>query len=483
MTKEEALMSPEVDNSYNSEMRIGLAMSGGIALVLYQSGAAHEILRFVRSWDKSAEADSPSYKTLLEHAKIRPVLDIITGASAGGINCVLLGHCLAFNKPFSVFRNAWVETADVQKLRYSSDPKSLLNREPLIEKIRSEMKRGTANPPADLDLYTALCRTEVHGQEMHTADALGHMISVDTRANFIDFALGAYTNKNNTENLLKAGSATSAFPGAFAPVQADKRWYIDGGLWNNEPLNLAVAAVQDKPAYSLTHRYIFLVQPEPISPKIENTIPKEPSLAEILAGIPLMGLNGNIWDAVESIQRYNQRYSVYKGLLASIGTDAIKTLGANIKSEADKQVAYLTKDIVPEFPQEILAEKEEEEPEKLKEEYLRDLRENLTPLNLVRFHNVFFQNDAGLIARWNALLDQPGADKVGMNKYAIECLKAIDRVDLKLRALRREIQATNKALKEKPPTDETSKKKTKENKDSRFAHFSGEIPNWVVSLT
>lgn len=414
---------------FDSEMRIGLAMSGGIALVLYQSGAAHEILRFVRSWDKE---DSPAYHTLLKEARIKPVLDIITGASAGGINCVLLGHCLAFERGFDVFRKAWVEVADIQNLRYDSgeSPHSLLNREPLLDAIREEMGVEQARTEIDIDLYTALCRTEVQGQEKHSADSLGHMISVDTRANFIEFDLDDY-KQNNLAQLLASGSATSAFPAAFAVVEDVespkenpdiKRWFIDGGLWNNQPLDLAVGAVQDKPAYSLTHRYLFLIQPEPISkPEPTNVSqerdsdpPKEPSLPEVLMGLPLMGLNGNIWDAVQNIQRYNQRYAVYKKLLGFIEPEVINALGAKLYNEAQSQ--------------------------------LNDVEncDALSPLNLVRFHNVFFQNDSGLIARWEALFAQcDSKDKRHMNQFALECLNKINEADLKLRALRREVQAIN----------------------------------------
>ncbi|MEP6756392.1 MAG: patatin-like phospholipase family protein [Chthonomonadales bacterium] len=125
-----------------SELRLGIALSGGIALVLYQSGVSHELLRF--SNDNGAGA----YKTAINRTGIHPILDIVTGASAGAINCVMLGHCLATGNSYKDFHDIWIEEADISKMRWpdGETPASLLHSRPLINKVKDAMTKQVGRP-------------------------------------------------------------------------------------------------------------------------------------------------------------------------------------------------------------------------------------------------------------------------------------------------------------------------------------------------
>jgi patatin-related protein len=97
-------------------------------------GVTREILNLVRASkqvrDKTTapplqqETSQQVYADLLEalssHVQLRVVVDVIAGASAGGINGIMLSRALAYDLPLDSHRKMWLELADVTELL---DPK------------------------------------------------------------------------------------------------------------------------------------------------------------------------------------------------------------------------------------------------------------------------------------------------------------------------------------------------------------------------
>lgn len=125
------------------ELRIALVCSGGISLSIYMHGISKEILKLVRaskalhsindrrarsaaSFFDYAEATDPEYDTdaiyfeLLQHLgtdlELRVVVDVIAGASAGGINGTMLARALSHDLPMGALRELWLDHADVDDL-------------------------------------------------------------------------------------------------------------------------------------------------------------------------------------------------------------------------------------------------------------------------------------------------------------------------------------------------------------------------------
>lgn len=112
------------------ELRLALVCYGGVSLAVYMHGVTREILNLVcaskqvRDGEASPGiADQTSqhiYADLLndlsEHVELRIVVDVIAGASAGGINGIMLARALAFNLPLDSHRKMWLELADVTEL-------------------------------------------------------------------------------------------------------------------------------------------------------------------------------------------------------------------------------------------------------------------------------------------------------------------------------------------------------------------------------
>ena len=110
------------------ELRLALVCYGGISLAVYMHGVTKEIWYATRAsrafHDESPPATGPEavYRRLLEtlvqirELKLRILPDIISGASAGGINGVFLAQALASGQSLEPLSRLWLERADVEVL-------------------------------------------------------------------------------------------------------------------------------------------------------------------------------------------------------------------------------------------------------------------------------------------------------------------------------------------------------------------------------
>jgi len=118
------------------ELRLALVFYGGVSLAIYMHGVSREILNLVRAssfrLDRKAvkqaadgdTADLPpvqsAYRDLLDLvssvADIRVVVDAIAGASAGGVNGIMLARALTHDLPLDSHSEMWLENADVTRL-------------------------------------------------------------------------------------------------------------------------------------------------------------------------------------------------------------------------------------------------------------------------------------------------------------------------------------------------------------------------------
>ncbi len=116
------------------ELRLALVCYGGISLAIYMHGVSKEVLKLVRaSADRQAGAEAGErgansdytdteavYLDLLraigQRLDLHVVVDVIAGASAGGINGILLARALALDLAIDPLRKMWLEKADVSEL-------------------------------------------------------------------------------------------------------------------------------------------------------------------------------------------------------------------------------------------------------------------------------------------------------------------------------------------------------------------------------
>lgn len=110
------------------ELRIALVCYGGISLAVYMHGITKEVWRLAcasrafTSGEPDDGAVAGVYRKLLARIaeesgiKLRVMVDILAGASAGGINAVFLSHAIATGRPLDPLTDLWLESADIDKL-------------------------------------------------------------------------------------------------------------------------------------------------------------------------------------------------------------------------------------------------------------------------------------------------------------------------------------------------------------------------------
>jgi patatin-related protein len=125
------------------ELRIALVCFGGVSLAVYIHGICKEVLKLLRAssalhgiTDRSrrakalffdqADSSDPEYDTEADYfellrdigrkIELRVIVDIIAGASAGGINATMLARALSHDLPTLPLRDLWLDNADVTVL-------------------------------------------------------------------------------------------------------------------------------------------------------------------------------------------------------------------------------------------------------------------------------------------------------------------------------------------------------------------------------
>jgi patatin-related protein len=291
------------------ELRIALVCFGGVSLAIYMHGISKEVLKLVRasaalhaisdrakrpaaSYYDHVNPDDPEYDTetiyfdlLREIGKkieLRVIVDIIAGASAGGINGTMLARALSHDLPMNALRDLWLDNADVKVLLDpdaratawsklflipfiwgaeklgilpSADPELRKNlslfvrsrwfKPPLSGEVMDELmydaaasmgenrnRRASLLPTGQsLDLFVTL--TDYHGYYQLVQIHDPPMIHEVEHHHVLRFGYRRAANGdiesdfevNNFPGLAFAARATSSFPGAFPPariVEMDK---------------------------------------------------------------------------------------------------------------------------------------------------------------------------------------------------------------------------------------------------------------------
>lgn len=258
------------------EVRLGLVFNGGVSLAVWMGGVTHEI-------DSARRAESPGdgSTTKLYHELLSTILrqrvrvDVIAGASAGGINGTLLAAAIATGQALPSLRDTWIELGDLASLMRApsrSDPPSLLQgNEILLKAVRRKldalMVNGLVTGKDHGPLYLYVTATNLHGRENIYYDSTGREFrELDSRHKFSfellpeelatsrrsagvrrddddtatspPSAVTSLASSNAAELLSRAARASSSFPGAFeaaGPFGPDREWFIDGGVLDNQP--------------------------------------------------------------------------------------------------------------------------------------------------------------------------------------------------------------------------------------------------------
>jgi patatin-related protein len=274
------------------ELRIALVCYGGVSLAVYMHGVTKEVWHLARASQAYHDPEPPPltgvarvYHELLtgierqHRLRLRVLPDILTGASAGGINAVFLAQAIHSGHSLEPLTDLWLENADVSQLtdpqaepmwRYAkiwaqpiaewflSRPGNAVS-ESVSPETRAEVRQKVSrlvrgrwfNPPFSGDrfsamLYEALASMAATGDgrallpEGHPIDLF--VTATDFRGHSEVLRLNSPVLIEETEHrmpicfrdlvgrpgtgklgdpleLVLAARATASFPGAFPPLQ------------------------------------------------------------------------------------------------------------------------------------------------------------------------------------------------------------------------------------------------------------------------
>jgi patatin-related protein len=110
------------------ELRLALVCYGGISLAVYMHGITKEIWHLARAsrafaaGEPAGSASEGVYRRLLEtieaqaELRLRVLVDIVAGASAGGLNGIFLAQAIARGQSLDPLTALWLDKADVDEL-------------------------------------------------------------------------------------------------------------------------------------------------------------------------------------------------------------------------------------------------------------------------------------------------------------------------------------------------------------------------------
>ncbi len=108
------------------ELRLALVCYGGVSLAIYMHGVTKELWKLLRASEarkcnRELEGDTELVwldlmHTIAHHADLTVICDVLAGASAGGLNAVLLSDAITGGHSLEPLTDMWLDEADVDKL-------------------------------------------------------------------------------------------------------------------------------------------------------------------------------------------------------------------------------------------------------------------------------------------------------------------------------------------------------------------------------
>jgi patatin-related protein len=322
-------------------VRLALVMNGGVSLAVWMGGVTHEIDRIRRAWVTETES---VYAHVLKAVGCVVQVDVIGGASAGGINGAALAGAVAFDRSLAPgrpimagddgasawMRDLWLELGSFSNLlrpSFPEGPPSLMQGdEYFLTRLASAFgdltKPGSqAVSPASRTIRYIATVTDVEGEPVERVDDFdARYLDREHRARLsfgfdptnpwstrFDDDFAAATIKGDSRDvsaaryeacihrLALAGRSSASFPFAFEPswwgqetdvaTFSSPRYVVDGGIFDNAPFDVVLDAVSTRRAARVTHRVLAYVTPyTDDSPPLPAAAvkPPAPSLSAVL---------------------------------------------------------------------------------------------------------------------------------------------------------------------------------------------------------
>jgi len=315
------------------EIRIALALNGGVSLAVWMGGCAVELDSARRAHVGPERLDHTHYTPKEGGTKERRVyngicaaferrlvIDILSGASAGGVNGALLGAAMTARRRLhpTFVRDSWIQLGDFSRLLHEADekaPRALMQGElfhtDLLKAFRAVLDDEAGDGPQPTPRETAasalpegqgavgqeeakldVTMTDVRGRERVFHDAWGgDLIAQEHRLRFRFRQSEDY----RADKLADAARTSASFPLAFEPwpVEGDgsgalaglkeneETFGVDGGLLDNAPIRAALDLIPGQAAAGEVRRYVCYLNADPPVPPPGGD-GDEPELKDVL---------------------------------------------------------------------------------------------------------------------------------------------------------------------------------------------------------
>jgi len=337
------------------QVRVAIAWNGGVSLAVWMGGVAVELDCARRSaygcedvGDEHHEAPRRLYAELSRAFQRRLIPDILTGASAGGLNGALLAGVMRKGRrlPPNLLRAKWLAFGDFSKLLHGTEeraPQSLMQGDLFLDEVKLIFAAllGDKSPPpaphADASGYADDLAATVPPEKQVTAGLKPFPVLLDVMmTNVLGEPRGYVDHWNNelvareyrapaqfrtdedftTVALATAARASSSFPAAFEPVKltgdvavraglkpGDVRWAIDGGLLENAPVKYAIDLIPFAHGDRATKRFLCYLDAAPDKRDVAPSEPPQPNLASVLGYVVNLPRNARVVDQLYAVEQ------------------------------------------------------------------------------------------------------------------------------------------------------------------------------------
>ncbi|MEM7648124.1 MAG: patatin-like phospholipase family protein, partial [Cyanobacteria bacterium P01_A01_bin.70] len=251
---------------------IALVIAGGASLGSYEAGVMTELLYALDYINRTRKADEPEF-----------VIDVMTGGSAGALTAALVARIMLHGYgERSRLYEAWVERINIVELMQRAPDNAVLSKD-VIRKLAHDLvvegidAKGTPTSFAPRTLRLGVSLSNMNGIDyrlpvLASAMSTGKPFITTLYSDTAHFQLPnrATQAPETWERLIEAAIASSSFPIAFQPEDllrfpADypdstlserpssffpsqggrKMTFLDGGIFNNEPLEEAIRLARE----------------------------------------------------------------------------------------------------------------------------------------------------------------------------------------------------------------------------------------------
>lgn len=344
------------------EVRLAMAWNGGVSLAIWMGGVAVELDCARRAHlgtekhgltedygsERKGEHPRTIYNALCRAFDRVLVIDILTGASAGGVNGALLGAVITKGRRLhpSFLRERWIGLGDFLKMlrpTNSRKPESLMDGEFFRRQLLSAFRDCLGEPRAD-----------ARAAELGKIDGGGFLpneVALDVQSTNVFGTLRQIADKWNepfiarefraplrfrkatdfsAATLAMAARASASFPGAFEPARIDGdgavlagypskvRWGIDGGLLENAPIEAAIDLIPNRPATRPVRRWVCYVNADPPDPKPVGEAPDPPNLTQVLGYVVNLPRDARLIDELVAIENATRRSELASASLTGL---------------------------------------------------------------------------------------------------------------------------------------------------------------------